>query len=286
MDKVYFGNNGLTSTSANYISNKAKEYVETLNEKLDSISFLDGRISLVGGQFTPTQSGVKTLDWINKALDTKTEAYSLIAWLREAIKAKNAALKEIETMPIELWCKENNKEYPEQVPNPEFLTEQDILDTWSIKDRNRYLELSTKVSVYGKFIHPNGAYSDAKKTLKEKLNDPVSYQESGRDTIIRKYTPSIDYNTVDTKFFELTSEWRKAQAELNSYKHKIQIAIDEDKASKTKAFVEARKLRLEKLESLGSEFKEWSDNVIRERSNLKIIIPDHLRTIYEKINNL
>lgn len=34
-DKVYFSNEGLTSTSCSFIANQAKEYCQTVQEELD-----------------------------------------------------------------------------------------------------------------------------------------------------------------------------------------------------------------------------------------------------------
>ena len=45
IDKIFFGNNGLTSTSANYIANKAKEYIAELEIKFSKIGFVDEKLS-------------------------------------------------------------------------------------------------------------------------------------------------------------------------------------------------------------------------------------------------
>ena len=39
-DLVYFSDNGLTTTSANHLANKAKEYVAQLESELKNISFV------------------------------------------------------------------------------------------------------------------------------------------------------------------------------------------------------------------------------------------------------
>lgn len=286
MDKVYFSDKGLTSTSANFIANQAKEYVQTINERLDNISFINGSIALVGGNFTSTQQGEITLDWVPTALNQVTQAYSLIAWLREAIKAKGALQKEIASTDLYKWCVDNKVDYP-QIPEQEpILTKEEVIDSWPIKDRNHYLSLSTKVSVYGKFIHPKGQYSEARKELKEKINNPVSYQESGRDTIIKKYAPSVSPDTVDKEFFDLQSEWRKAQAELNSYEHKIQLAIDKDTNEKNSKFEQEYKDYQNKVQTASAMLKTWKDKSQQEIADLKIVIPDALRDIYNIVTTL
>lgn len=285
-DKIYFGEQGLTSTSANFISNQAKEFCQTINEELNNISFVDGEIALVGGNYTSTKKGVKDVSNLQEKLDQVTKAYSLIAWLREAIKAKENLTKETTKKELLIWCQDNNKEYP-QLPEPTpVLTEDDILATWSIKDRNRYLSLNTKVSVYGKFIHPTGPYSTARKELKERINNPVDYTESGRDTIIHKYVPSLDTKTVDDEFFTLQSTWRKAQAELNGYKHKIQLAMDESLNKSNTKYSQDYAEYERKSQAVHAEFKAWKDKTLQEIANLKIIIPAELTIIYQLISSL
>lgn len=247
---------------------------------------MDSSIALVGGEFTSTNKGETSLDGIDTYLKQITQSYSLIAWLREAIKAKENLSKEITKTTLEQWCIDNNKELPNMPKYENPITKDDILATWTVKDRNHYLTLSTKVSVYGKFIHPDGAYSKARKELKNKINNPVSYKESGRDTIIKKYSPSISPEKVDKEFFELQSEWRKTQAELNSYEHKIQLAIDEDTNKKNSKYAKEQTDYSNAIATLQAELRAWKDTAQQEIANLKIIVPDALRDIYNTVTNL
>ena len=48
MDKIFFGESGLTCTSANHIANLAKERIADLESWLASISFTNTTISLIG----------------------------------------------------------------------------------------------------------------------------------------------------------------------------------------------------------------------------------------------
>lgn len=47
-NKVFFGENGLTSTSANHIANLAKEFISTNENYLNNISFVNCAIGLIG----------------------------------------------------------------------------------------------------------------------------------------------------------------------------------------------------------------------------------------------
>lgn len=285
-DKVYFSNEGLTSTSCNFIANQAKEYCQTVQEELDSTNFVNGTISLIGGEETTTEIGVESLEYMQKDLDTIVKAHSLIAWLREALKAKDNLSKEIKDKPLAIWCQENDKEYPQQPMYVNPINRDDVLATWTIKDRNRYLTLGAKVSTYGKFLHPNGVFALTRKGLKQAINNPVKYRENGRDTIIEKYSPSIDVDTVDKEFYRLQGEWRKAQAELNCYEHKIQLAIDKDTNEKNTKYQKEQSDYENKMKTLSSEFRAWKDLELQKIANLKIQIPHDLEDIYNKISNL
>lgn len=285
-DKIYFSKDGLTSTSCSFVANQAKEYCQTVQEELDSTNFVDSTISLIGGEETSTKKGVKSLDYMQKDLDTIVKAHSLIAWLREAIKAKDNLRKELVAIPLAVWCQTNSKEYPQPPISEDPITKNDVLATWSIKDRNRYLTLGAKVSAYGKFLHPDGTFAVSRKGLKQAINVPVKYRENGRDTIIEKYSPSIDKDTVDKEFYRLQGEWRKAQAELNSYEHKIQLAIDQDINEKNSKYQKEQSDYENKMGTLTSEFRAWKDLELQKIAKLKIQVPHDLEDIYTTITDL
>lgn len=285
-DEIYFGENGLTSTSANFVANQAKEYVQTLEEELKGTSFLDGQIGLVGGKSTSVCTGVRKLDYVVPDLDAIVQAHSLIAWLREALKAKQTLAQEVRNMNLEDWCKSVGKEFPVAVQLEPTITEDEILATWSIKERNAYLALGARVATYGKFIHPSGQFANARKELKKRVNEPVTYTESGRDTLIKSYKPSMTVKAVDDKFFEIQSIWRKAQAELNGYSHKIQQIIDEDSNKKYAVYTKAMEARAQAYNVLNAEFAAYKEAETQRISQLKIIIPNDLQSIYNLVNSL
>lgn len=285
-DKIYFGSEGLTTTSANYVANMAKEMCQTTMEKLESVTFLDSSIGLIGGEFTDTQKGVVTLTYMKDDLDRITKAHSLIAWLREAIKAKDTLSKEVAHTSLEDYCKMVGKELPVLPDRKDTITKDKILATWSVKDRNKYLMLGAKTSAYGKFLHPSGRFSIARQELKKRINNPVTTSMNGRDTILIKYKPSISAEAVDTKFYELQQEWRKAQAELNSYEHKIQLIIDEDTNKNNTLFLQQCAEYKKSSSLLEAELKAWKDQKSQEIADLKIIIPNDLTSIYKEVVNL
>lgn len=285
-DMIYFGEQGLTATSANFVANQAKEYCQTLKTELDNISFVDSFVSLIGSPESPIAKGSSDISFVKRDLNVITKMYSLIAWLREAIKAKENLLKELTSVSVRDWAKDNGIDCPEAPERPQKLTKDEVIASWSIKDRNRYLALSTKVSVYGKFVHPDGSFAEARKDLKEKQTKPIEYKANGQDTLIIRHSPSVETDVIDKEFFSLQSEWRAAQAELNGYEHKIQTAIDEDTQQKNSAFVQAYSEYSTQITTVTAKHKAWQDSEQVRIANLKIVIPNDLQESYETIANL
>ena len=284
MKKQFFGESGLTSTSANHICNLAKEAYEKLEAKLNSTSFIEETITVIGSM-AETKVKLGSNELLTEAptiLKKICELKSLIAWFREAIKEKEGLFKECRN-----W---NSDEYyvllnTRPVCRP-YKTEQDIIESWTVKEQEEYLSLETLCAVVGKYIHPNGALSRAKTELSQRINRPVSTECSGRDTIIRRYYASTSEDDVSKLFFSLQNEHRATQARLNGIKHKIEVALREDQAEKDSEHKKA----LEEYQVKLSEVMT-NDNLLRkarleEIEALKIVIPNDLRKIYEEIQSL
>ena len=91
---VFFAENGLTSTSANHIANLAKEAYQNLENELNSICFYTTKVSLLGTSTKEVLHYGNQLIDVTK-LDKIAELKSLIAWLREAIKAKEQLTRNV-----------------------------------------------------------------------------------------------------------------------------------------------------------------------------------------------
>ena len=108
-DYIYFGDAGMTSTSANHAANMAKESVRHLMDELAGVSFYGTTVSLLSSGAGAKQSKVgntaEQLDGTYDKLKTIGEAHALIAWLREAIKARERLLAEVKNMTLAGYCK-------------------------------------------------------------------------------------------------------------------------------------------------------------------------------------
>ena len=294
-DLVFFKKEGeegvaLTSTSANHIANLAKEYIQSVETRLNNICFFNAEIALIGsvGGANTIQTGEtsEVLNNLQSLLEGVAQAKSLIAWLREGIKAKESLMKGLQATSLEDWREENGLTSPETPNRGHVLTEIEYYASLPIKERNRYYQLETEAAVLGKYIHPDGHLSDARKELKDKLQHPHKVDGKGRDALIYTYTPTVSVAEVDNVFFELQKKHREIQAQLNAMKYSCEQAInDSTNKVNTEYMIALQKYQAELKDVLGA-FKTWKDEKSQEYSKLKIVIPHSLMGIYNTINSL
>jgi len=291
-NKIFFGEGGITSTSANHIANVAKEYVQNLQNENDAIGFLDCRVSLMTSpQDTKTISyGVKAdvLEKLPGHLQKITEANSLIAWLREAIKAKEAEMEAVLSMKFDDYIKAENIDCPArpEQENYGFVMFDDILATLTVKEREEYYRLETKCAVIGKFIHPNGSFSQARKDLQQKTVQPVTVKGEGQNAMVYEYTPSIELKAIEDLFFSLQNEHRNTQASLNAIKYKVQQKVDELNHKANNRFSADTAEYNNTFKKLQIDFNAYKEKKSVELSKLKIIIPNTLDTIFDILNKI
>lgn len=293
-DLVFFKKEGeegvaLTSTSANHIANLAKEYIQGVETQLNNVCFFNAEVSLVGStgaSIIQTGGTSEVLNNLQSLLEGVAQAKSLIAWLREGIKAKENLMKDLQNIGLEGWCNENGLAYPEAPSRGHVLTETEYYASLPIKERNRYYQLETEAAVFGKYIHPNGHLSDARKELKDKLQHPHEVDGKGRDALIYTYTPTVNVAEVDNVFFELQKKHREVQAQLNAMKYSCEQAINESTSKVNSEYMVASQKYQARLKEILGAFKTWNDEKSQEYSKLKIVIPNSLLGIYNTINSL
>lgn len=288
-DFIYFGENGMTSTHANYIANIAKEVIQSTKAELEHLRFYSTSMTLLGGtNKTPIQlaSTKKSLDDISGKLDKIVAAHSLIAWLREAIKAKQRLVKEVQSMDIAEWAKLNDVELPQRPVRESVMTEDEYMATLTVKERNLIYHLQTKVSVIGGFIHPHGSYSNARKEMVDKIHNPNRVSGDGRDTIIYSYEPAFDVDYIDAKFLDLQKKYKDAQAELNGLLHKRDEAIAQDRLEKENSYALALEDFQNKMHAVNARFAAYIDAEVKRLSEMKIVIPNSLKEIFEWVQSI
>ena len=286
--KVFFAEKGITSTSANHVSNKGKELLKSEQAILDNINFVNTTMSLLyGGNCKTITNGMKpddSFESIHKTIAKIANLNAMSAWIHEAIKAKTEILEYVQSLSIDKWAKDQNIELP-NAPGKEFpITESDVIGTWDVAKRNKYYVYESYCSLVGKFIHPKGAFYEAKAKMNNAIQNPNKVEGSGRDAIIYSYEPSMLVSDVNAEYDWLSTELRHKEAEFNKMKQEIIDTITEDKLAKAQKFDDAYTKYIDTMESIRNKFDMWKTKTVKEISALKIYLPQGPKQTYDEIN--
>lgn len=285
--KVFFAEKGITSTSANHVSNKGKELLKSEQAVLDNINFVNTTASLLsGGESRPITKGMNadSFESMHKTIAKIANLNAMSAWIHEAIKAKTEILEYVQSLSIDKWAKDQNIELP-NAPVKEFpIVESDVIGTWDVAKRNKYYVYESYCSLVGKFIHPKGAFYEAKAQMNNAVQNPNKVEGSGRDAIIYSYEPSMPISDVNVEYNWLSTELRHKEAEFNKMKQEIVDAITEDKLAKSQKFNDAYVKYIDTMESIRNKFDMWKTKTVKEVSALKIYLPQGPKQTYDEIN--
>lgn len=285
--KVFFAEKGITSTSANHVSNKGKELLKSEQAVLDNINFVNTTASLLsGGESRTITKGMNadSFESMHKTITKIANLNAMSAWIHEAIKAKTEILEYVQSLSIDKWAKEQNIELP-NAPGKEFpIVESDVIGTWDVAKRNKYYVYESYCSLVGKFIHPKGAFYEAKAQMNNAAQNPNKVEGSGRDAIIYSYEPSMPISDVNVEYNWLSTELRHKEAEFNKMKQEIIDAITEDKLAKAQKFNDAYAKYIDTMESIRNKFDIWKTKTVKEVSALKIYLPQGPKQTYDEIN--
>lgn len=286
---IFFDKEGLTTTSANHIANMAKEAYRVLEFQLKDAVFFTTCIGLLGSTNSSTlKEGVDNsfLANLDKALTAVAKYKSLIAWLREAIKAKERLIKEVSNLSETSIAEILGITIPKQPEKYTRLNEDEVVATWGIKQRNRYYYLDTICATIGGYMHPSNTFFSAKDELAKVMTQRNTIQGSGRDTVIYTRIPTVSMEEVEEVFFKLQDKYRSYQAELNSMKHQIEVALQEDDREKSqKELLEAQAYRDENS-LVEAQIADYKREALKVAQSLKIVIPNSLKSIYETISKI
>ena len=294
---IYFGEEGMTSTSAQHVSAMANVMVQDVKQHLMGLRLYEKSIRVIGDVECKVEEVNNTLPEISEGVKQICKANALIAWLREAVKEREQAQQYIQDMTLDKWMELQGIEkpaspVPPMMPKINFQDYKTIIDTGlSVKEYNRFVELNSALAVYGEMIHDKGLLTRQKNELARILQNPTEVKESGRDTIITTY--KVDVNVavdIDKIYTELQSDYRKLQAEKNGIEAKFSnLAMDyqtrkmeEWKAAKAQYDRDLTRVNSE-LVGIQTQMQEWKKQRLEELAALKIIIPNDLKALYKSL---
>ena len=294
---IYFGEEGMTSTSAQHVSAMANVMVQDTKQHLMGLRLYEKSIRVIGDVECKVEEVNNTLPEISDGVKQICKANALIAWLREAVKEREKAQQYVQDMTLDKWMELEGIEkptspQPPMMPKINFQDYKTILDTGlTVKEYNRFVELNSALAVYGEMIHDKGLLTRQKNELARILQNPTEVKESGRDTIITTY--KVDVNVavdIDKLYTELQSEYRKLQAEKNGIEAKFSNMamayqtrkMEEWKAAKAQYDRDLTRVNSE-LVGIQTQMQEWKKQRLEELAALKIIIPNDLKALYKSL---
>ena len=297
MNNVYFGIEGMTSTTANHYANIAKEMIKRTEKKLYGVKFYQTSISAIGSSERQLMSqGSSDISFIDDALREIAEANSFCAWVREAIKEKEAQQLAVNRKDLNEWLKEQGieikkePEYPDDYVN---ISEQNVIDTWDISKRSKYLRLEAYASTIGNYIHPGKTvknYNDARIAMHNAINNPITKEGSGRDTILYYVETTVEPDIVDTQFLKMQDMHRSYEKELNAMKAELKETVnntnqqrcDEYQVKIDAYYAEHREYNAWHNE-MRNKLNKWKVSETERLSKLKIVVPKDLKDIFQKV---
>ena len=294
---IYFGEEGMTSTSAQHVSAMANVMVQDVKQHIMGLRLYEKSIRVIGDVECKVEEVNNTLPEISEGVKQICKANALIAWLREAVKEREKAQQYVQDMTLDKWMELEGIEkptspQPPMMPKINFQDYNTILETGlTVKEYNRFVELNSALAVYGEMIHDKGLLTRQKNELARIMQNPTEVKESGRDTIITTYKVDVNIGVdLDNLYTELQSEYRKLQAEKNGIEAKFSNMamayqtrkMEEWKAAKSQYDRDLTRVNSE-LVGIQTRMQEWKKQRLEELAALKIIIPNDLKALYKSL---
>lgn len=284
-----FGEQGYTCTSLNHLANIAKEVVIDIENKI-KVQLYTKTIAIIGQQDEQVVSKSSTASEIAalpENLEKIARLHGFMAYAREAIKEHERMVNAVGKLPLEWYCTHAGIDIPAMPIKNGAPTVQSLKDEQNIKQIARRLILEAKASVFGKFIHPSGAFSEARKERKEYQAEPIEVNEGGRDTILRKYYfDDISDQTIEEVFFKLQSEHRAIQAQINQSEHDLKEKVSSMDMEAENEYAAAKEEYDNKMSIIKNRWRAWVAVETKRVAALKIVVPNELQPIVNELNDL
>lgn len=304
----FYGDSGLTMSRANHISSSANEIIRKHVQFLASMRLYTEYIEFVSDDNPPK---VSKKGWSNDDLNSVEESISLIAkahalqaWIGEALKDKKEWIDYVKRMSEKEYADMMGIEYPTEPVKAHVSTREEIIASMSVKDRNRILMLEAMASTYGRYIHPikgrnslsnsftfaDGSgtnFSEAITLLGRIENNPTKVIGEGKDGMtMYTYKSSCDRELVDGLFSKLYAQQRKYQEELNGCLYRIDKQISDEEIKASSEYAAALEEYNAKCREIRAQLKAYIESETARISELRIVIPNDLKGIYELARSL
>ena len=299
---VFFSNNGLSNSDANHKANLAKEKAKEYESRVNNFVPMTQTIQHIGSsEVVVMREGSEENKNLKSDIMRITEYYSVCAYLRQAISAKNQLLSLAQNEALYL------PEFTVPKPEQKYISlneplEEEVISQWSLNERVEYLTLEATAAHIGKFIH-NGAISKARNDVLNGVQSTIEKfkKDNQSSDFVVKLTPTVSSNFISEMFFDLQKRHRDNESRLNWFKARIKNELtllslerrrkyDQELSEVQKTFdlemdkwVKERNDWANHNDKLISNHQRKIEEDVKEISSLKIIIPDTLESV---INSL
>jgi hypothetical protein len=185
------------------------------------------------------------------------------------------------------------KKEPKYPENVKVVEEQDIINTWDINKMNKYYRLEAYASTIGNYIHPGKNvknYNDARRAMHHAINNPITKEGSGRDTVLYYSEATVDPDMVDSQFLKMQDMHRSYEKELNAMKAELKETVNninqqryDEYQVKIDAYYAEDRAYNAWYKEMRNKLNKWKVSETERLSKLKIVIPKDLSGIFQKV---
>lgn len=288
------GEKGMTSTAANKMANLAKERNREDMLMLENIKFYNNMMTLL---VKPTEKvllsqglngGKEEFANIREALMRVARFNAFIAWVREAIAARETMLFETRHTSLEQWCEQQGIECPEMPVDDidDDLYKSRAAATATIDDMARYFVNQAKAAALGQAVHPDGAIDRARRELIDASLNPAHKEGTGQETVIITKQPTAETKEVTDFYMSLQSNWRHAEAAVNQAKSNWNSQDALRRIALTNEFNAKKRQYDSEMLKLRSQYDEWRLQESIRIGKLKIRVPAALQLVLDELLSL
>lgn len=284
----FLSTTGITSTEAEHLCNIAAEEIKSERSELNNLTFLHENIEVLtdgtsAGAFK-SKEGYSNINNISLILQNEAAITVLIAYLKEAIKFKQALLEDLTSTTLGFWIQERGYV---MAPKPTIKNiinyEEEALKNLPTEERVKYLLLESKAAVLGKAIHKSGLISNAIDELNTYKKMEIKETE-GKHLIRISRNAATATETIHKMFDDLQRQYRECNSELNRIKSTIKTEATKLELIDSAEYQKQYNQYQADYDTYQSKFKEWMLTKSAEIAKLKIVIPEQLISIYKSIS--
>jgi hypothetical protein len=292
---------GLTMTEASFISNLAFQKADSILNENEAMSSTHECI-LFQDRVMDKQTKNPIIPELYQSNVLKVGKYiSLVAYLRETIKLKAEAIKEVEKRTFNYPYPQPELETNVMTPLIPAYTEQDAINSLSDNEYKEYILSKAIASEIGKFIHKDGHLDKQRKAIFAK--EKVTWLTKGTENYPVELV--IDNSSEELlKVHEYLANYhRKAEKVVNYYEAKIKNLVTNENVLiniknieiKNENEVELRKVTdandklikeyNHKTEVAKMEFQTRIEKEKQTIANLRIVVPKELQKLVDELLN-